>query len=354
MIEEFERGKEVKILEKEDKELYDVLVTDGELNAKCVVSPRIKELRDLRVGSLVTVTEWWNWKNELDLNKDSTITTILELKIESYEDERMRELKWKEFEYHKKSFLLESELMPLISQRKFYMKKESDDCILLDKKKLPRVKLNQETLEENLFIAEIIENHENGIKKKNQLIGKILKRSRIYQYAKTQDKKSNYPLKFDVWLADDSSIIKIIFWGNLCKFYHSTKIDQVIVLNDYSIRESISPNYPSSLDALGINVNTKYEISLNSRKNKNVVSELALNTRISKLYPSFNFPILFQYQKIKFIKDSSVFNFLFLLTFVGRIEFEYQKYQNYKNKRVYRWVKGNYFFFFFINFFLDF
>uniref|UniRef100_A0A8C6YDT1 RPA1 related single stranded DNA binding protein, X-linked n=1 Tax=Naja naja TaxID=35670 RepID=A0A8C6YDT1_NAJNA len=238
---------------------YDVTVTDGTYQEKCLLAPQLNGLvqrNRLGAGRRVKITHCSYMYNEKSLSPGFVCIEELEiLEGASAFAGPASQLPI----CHAKTIL------PLKGGKKHYLPLWNNDDPFGDMW-VERKPLREDGLEEfkPTSISILAMTWESKFSFPPLRV-RIIHKSRLRYFGKPKTKLDvPYQAYFDV--ADQSGMVLMVLWGSLCpEWYHSMKIGTVLLLEKYAVKKSVSSIIQSSPEDLHMKRFSSIEIALNVR-----------------------------------------------------------------------------------------
>ncbi|XP_068187226.1 RPA-related protein RADX [Antennarius striatus] len=324
---------------------YDVTVTDGVWRAKCFVHPSLNHLAHtnvLRTGTDIRITQCSFVYNEKILGHGYICIEDLRCGAErsailpSLRDITSLVVLVKPG--MERSVALQTDV-PLLMSRKHYLPLWNNDdpegdfwtsrCPSSD----PVLDVSRITLLDHL------ESAFRSTSKPLPLLVKIIHKSRLRYYGKV-DLKIDYPYQAYFEVADQSGIMSLVLWNELCpEFYGRLNVGTVLYLQNYTLKQSYSNRSRPQMDHHKMKNFNSVEICLNPRNPASVITVVSP----SSVLPQWRLPeVSYQFitrSELETLPLNSARDVIGLVTFVGRVERVKSKANKGPEKYwTYRWI----------------
>ncbi|XP_039210603.1 RPA-related protein RADX isoform X1 [Crotalus tigris] len=310
---------------------YDVTVTDGTCQEKCLLAPQLNGLvhkNGLRAGRLVKITQCSYMYNERSLSLGFVCIEGLEILAEAAAFTGAASQLGM---CHAKTAL------PLKGGRKHYLPLWNNDDPFGDVW-VARKPLREDSLEKlKPTSISILDMTWQGRFSFPPLLVRIIHKFRLRYFGKPKSKLDvPYQACFDV--ADQSGMVLMVLWGPLCpEWYHSMNIGTVLLLEKYAVKKSISSTIQPSPEDLHLKRFSSIEIALNVRDPPakiNIIPE-------HKIKPEWKLPeVEFQFvtrSELDQLAQNQFCDIIGLVQYVGRVERKRKK-GCVEDFWTYRWV----------------
>ncbi|XP_034291641.2 RPA-related protein RADX isoform X2 [Pantherophis guttatus] len=293
---------------------YDVTVTDGTYQEKCLLAPQLNGLvqrNGLGAGRQIKITQCSYMYNERSLSPGFVCIEELEIlegvSVFAGLPSQLRIC-------HVKTML------PLKGSRKHYLPLWNNDDPF-GEMWVARKPLREASLEEfkPTSISILAMTWESKLSFPPLRV-RIIHKSRLRYFGKPKTKLDvPYQAYFDV--ADQSGMVLMVLWGSLCpEWYHSMKIGTVLLLEKYAVKKSLSSKIQSSPEDLHMKRFSSIEIALNVRDPPakiNIIPE-------HKIKPEWKLPEV-EYQfvtrsELDKLAQNQFCDIIGLVQYVGRVE----------------------------------
>jgi len=223
---------------------FDVVVHTGRCMRKCLLSPalnRLVYLNQLKAGVVLKIHRMQQWFNELSLPADP-IPVVLEADV--LPDDTSVPATSERLVWDASATAHEQLDRPLYTPRGCYCHVLCNDALWCPNAHTPATLACPDDVLETCFSWLPVSDFLQAVTGKRRrdrdlppVFGRIVKKSRIFNFAKVTDANQPYPFNFSLEIADSKATLKVTLWNSCAMAYHGAlSVGAIVVIKQYGCR----------------------------------------------------------------------------------------------------------------------